>query len=332
MSNSNRDGKLSRRRVSDLAAPRPTPQPSKPTKPASPRLAEQGDSPSASARNDAANPRSSAPHLVAIASASTKSRIDYQRGLAELLFRSPGTWSGRGEFQKSIAKTVLDTSKSMENRNFQRVSKQDLERMAEAYDQLFFEGLCLPLARSYGLSFRLSSRMTRAGGKTTRTIYRGTRSKPSRTHYEIALSTSLLFQSFRKPNDTIRVCGYDCIDRLTAMQRIVEHEMIHLCEMLAWISSDCSAGRFQSIARNMFGHTEHRHELITQQERAAKEFNIRSGSRVAFQFEGQILQGVVNRITRRATILVEDPKGERYSNGKRYLKYYVPIHHLRPIP
>jgi hypothetical protein len=39
----------------------------------------------------------------------------------------------------------------------------------------------------------------------------------------------------------------------------------------------------------------------------------------------------VNRITRRATILVEDSRGERFSDGKRYLKYYVPIHQLRPI-
>lgn len=219
----------------------------------------------------------------------------------------------------------------METCNFQRISKQDLERMAEAYDRQFFKGLCLPLARSYGMSFRLSSRMTRAGGKTTRTVFRGTRAKPSRTHYEIALSTSLLFQSFRGQGDTIRVCGHDCTDRLTAMQRIVEHEMVHLSEMLAWIQSDCSAGRFQTIARNMFGHTEHRHELITQQERAATEFNIRAGARVAFPYEGTVLQGIVNRITRRATILVEDLRGVRYSNGKRYLKYYVPIHQLRPI-
>ena len=81
----------------------------------------------------------------------------------------------------------------------------------------------------------------------------------------------------------------------------------------------------------MFGHTEHRHELITQQERAAKEFNIRAGSHVAFRFEGTLMHGVVNRITRRATILVEDARGTRYSNGRKYLKYYVPIQQLRPI-
>ena len=262
---------------------------------------------------------------------SSRSRVENQRSLSELLYQSPGTWSNRRSIQQTFGKQVLITSKSMENRNFQRVSKQDLENMAEAYDSMFFKGLCLPLARSYGLTFRLSSRMTRAGGKTTRTIHRGTRSQQRKTHYEIALSTSLLFQSFRKPGDSIRVCGYDCPDRLTAMQRIVEHELIHLSEMLAWIQSDCSASRFQSIARSMFGHTEHRHELITQQERAAKEFNIKAGTQVAFQFEGRLLHGIVNRITRRATILVEDPRGTRYSNGRKYLKYYVPIQQLRPI-
>ncbi len=318
MNHSRGNPKTNRRRVSDLAPP-PAPRPN------------QNNSPAATT-----SPKSvPAPHLVlpksTLPPAVAPSRLDTQRNLAELLSRPIAAWNQRDGWQQSIGKKVLTASKAMETRNFHRVAKQDLESMAEAYDQQFFSGLCLPLARSYGLSFRLSSRMTRAGGKTTRTIFRGTRSKPSRTHYEIALSTSLLFQSFRKPGDSIRVCGHECHDRLTAMQRIVEHEMVHLCEMLAWIQSDCSAGRFQTIARNMFGHTEHRHELITQQERAAKEFNIRAGARVAFPFEGTVLQGVVNRITRRATILVEDLRGVRYSNGKRYLKYYVPIHQLRPI-
>jgi hypothetical protein len=329
MSNSNREGKGNRRRLSDLSSPNPR------ARPQAPNHNESAARPASSERQ-ADSPRPAATRaqpivLQSIAPIAVRSRLEYQRSLSELLFRLPGSWSRRGELQQKVAAIVLNSSRSMDTRNFQRVAKQDLERMAEAYDQVFFEGLCLPLARSFGLSFRLSSRMTRAGGKTTRTIYRGSRSAPSRTHYEIALSTSLLFQSFRKPNDTIRVCGYDCSDRLTAMQRIVEHEMIHLCEMLAWVHSDCAAGRFQSIARNMFGHTEHRHELITQQERAAEEFNIRSGSHVAFEFEGRVLHGIVNRITRRATILVEAPSGERYSNGKRYLKYYVPIHQLRPI-
>jgi hypothetical protein len=219
----------------------------------------------------------------------------------------------------------------MRGANFQKISRDDLELMAYLYDEMFLEGLALPIAESYGLSFRLSSRMTRAGGKTTRTIYPGSAGKPARVHFEIAISTSLLFQSFRPGDGAIRVCGYDCCDRLTAMQRIVEHELLHLCEMLVWNHSDCAANRFQSIARNMFRHTEFRHELVTQQERAAKQFNVKLGNRVAFRYQGKVLVGIVNRITRRATILVEDPRGERFENGKTYVKYYVPIQALKPI-
>ena len=39
--------------------------------------------------------------------------------------------------------------------------------------------------------------------------------------------------------------------------------------------------------------------------------------------------GVVNRITRRATILVESATGVMYTNGKRYQKFYVPLGHLQ---
>lgn len=219
----------------------------------------------------------------------------------------------------------------MDGENFRKIARQDLERMAEAYDRYFFDGLCLGIARSHGMSFRLSSRMSRAGGKTTRQIFRAALTRRSAVHYEIALSTSLLFQSFRKPGDQTRVCGLRCDNRLSAMQRIVEHEMIHLCEMLVWIDSDCAASRFQSIAHSMFGHTEHRHELITQQERAARDFNIRLGKKVAFRIHNRQMVGIVNRITSRATVLVPDPKGPRYNDGGHYSKYYVPLDQLRPV-
>jgi hypothetical protein len=258
-------------------------------------------------------------------------RIARTRRLGEVLFQAPGAWSDRDQKQKRIADKVLSRSKVMRGANFQKISRDDLELMAYLYDEMFLEGLALPIAESYGLSFRLSSRMTRAGGKTTRTIYPGSAGKPARVHFEIAISTSLLFQSFRPGDGAIRVCGYDCCDRLTAMQRIVEHELLHLCEMLVWNHSDCAANRFQSIARNMFRHTEFRHELVTQQERAAKQFNVKLGKRVAFRYQGKVLVGIVNRITRRATILVEDPRGERFENGKTYVKYYVPIQALKPI-
>lgn len=255
----------------------------------------------------------------------------YARSLRDHLLANADRWSERAQWQQAIGLWVLQRSETMDGRNFRRVACQDLERMAEAYDQTFLGGWCLPLARSSGLSFRLSSRMTRAGGKTTRQTLSARPGKPVCTRYEIAVSTNLLFQSFRRRGDRTRVCGIECCDRLSAMQRVLEHELIHLCEMLVWIHSDCAAARFQSMAHRLFLHTEHRHELVTPQERAAKEFAIRPGSRVQFEIQGKVLFGIVNRITTRATILVPDPSGPRYNDGRSYAKYYVPIHRVRRL-
>jgi hypothetical protein len=101
--------------------------------------------------------------------------------------------------------------------------------------------------------------------------------------------------------------------------------------MLSWDDSSCKAPRFQTIARRFFGHTDHRHQLITPRERAMVKFGVRPGRRVRFRFNGRELAGIVNRITRRATVLVEDPKGEPFSDGRRYLTYYVPPEMLRPM-
>ena len=42
---------------------------------------------------------------------------------------------------------------------------------------------------------------------------------------------------------------------------------------------------------------------------------------MAFTYEGNRREGVVNRITRRATVLVEDASGELFNDGKRYAQY-----------
>ena len=125
-------------------------------------------------------------------------------------------------------------------------------------------------------------------------------------------------------------CGLECESRLDALQRIFEHEMVHLVERLCWGDSDCAAPRFQGIAARLFLHRAHTHSLITRRERAA-ESGIRVGSRVSFTFEGRELTGRVNRVTQRVTVLVEDAAGEEYSDGLRYTRYYVPIARLKIV-
>jgi hypothetical protein len=50
-----------------------------------------------------------------------------------------------------------------------------------------------------------------------------------------------------------------------------------------------------------------------------------------FRLDGRHYEGIINRVTRRATVLVEDAQGVRYSNGKKYSKFYVPLDHLQAV-
>jgi hypothetical protein len=221
----------------------------------------------------------------------------------------------------AIHAAALDRSNYLDDPNFTVIHPDDLSFLFEEYDRRFFEGGFAQAVNGSPLHFRLSPRLTSAGGKTTR--FRPRRGEgPAK--FEIAVSTTLLFQTFDDLKRDVVVTGILCRNRLEALQRIFEHELVHLAEMLAWDGSSCKATRFQSIARRCFGHTDHRHQLITPRERAMAKFGVRPGRRVRFRFNGRELSGIVNRITRRATVLVEDPKGAPFSDGRRYLTYYVP--------
>ncbi|MGE0606070.1 MAG: hypothetical protein AB7O62_03015 [Pirellulales bacterium] len=228
-------------------------------------------------------------------------------------------------YQDSLAKST-----HLRQGNFQALSTEDLQRLFDRYDADFFQGALRQEVNAQAggrLTFRLSRRMTSTGGTTAR--FRQRVATPAgtvpQTRYEITVSTTLLYQTFADLERTVRVNGLECHDRLEALQRVFEHELLHLVEMLAWGNSQCSAPRYKGLARNIFAHTDVKHELVLQRERAARHYEVRTGDRVRFEFEGQAREGVVNRITRRATVLVENPGGQPYNDGKRYLKFYIPL-------
>ena len=74
---------------------------------------------------------------------------------------------------------------------------------------------------------------------------------------------------------------------------------------------------------------EHRIGGVQRSRRFAIAFDVRVGDRVSFELEGSTYNGRVNRITRRATVLIESPRGEPFSDGRRYLTFYVPLPLLR---
>jgi hypothetical protein len=230
-----------------------------------------------------------------------------------------------------IHQSILSESAVISEPNFQLIGIDDLALMFQCYDQLFFENrLSSTIASTTGasLTFRLSSRMTRAGGKTIRRRIRF-RNSTQATHFQIAIATRMLYMNFRESHRPVTVCGLPCTNRLEALQRIMEHEILHLVEMLCWGKSSCSAKRFKMMSANIFGHASSRHDLVTPLEIAAVEHAVKIGARVEFDFAGRRLVGLVNRIHHRATVLVEDRNGVRYTSGKTYQKYYIPLPALR---
>lgn len=227
--------------------------------------------------------------------------------------------------QHTIHEFMLSNSESLAEPNFQQISTADLGLLFHVTDEQFFNGQVGRACESLSgpLKFRLSRRMTTSGGMTTMRSGRV-------PDFEIAIATTPLFQTFQNERPS-RVGGRICKSRLEALQRIMEHEMIHLAEMLIWNDSNCAARRFKGIAKSYFGHTESNHQLLTPRDVAKRKYQIRAGDYVAFQCEGRTMKGFVNRITKRATILVNDANGTMYTDGKRYAKYYVPIAQLKKV-
>jgi hypothetical protein len=230
---------------------------------------------------------------------------------------------------EQIHRGALDAAPHFTSANFEAIAPADLNRLFELYDAEFFGGLLEAMLRedrAFPIDFRLSARMTNAGGKT----FRRTLTRPVRiVSYEIAISTLLLFQTFHEIDRPVEVVGLICVDRLEALQRIFEHELLHLAEFLATEQSSCKGPLFQTLARSIFGHKAVVHNLVTPREIAAANHAIRIGDIVAFDFEGKTHVGRVNRITRRASVLVADPTGPLFSNGGRYATFYIPLNLLR---
>lgn len=218
---------------------------------------------------------------------------------------------------KRIYCQILAESKCLNQGNFTLIGTKDLERLFELYDQYFFDRFFYNNHREK-IFFRLSRRMTKAAGKTTYTKHTD--------RYVISLSTTLIFQTFHDVMREVVVNGIVCHDRLEATMRVLEHEIIHLLELVVFGASSCLKPRFQQLSRNIFGHTGVTHQLVTQAERAQKKFNLQVGDEVLFEYEGNPYRGIIYRITKRATVMVRDSKGfYSDSQGNRYSKYYVPL-------
>jgi len=251
--------------------------------------------------------------------------------LHRCLAAANGTNNNHNSLRLSVRNGVIKQSSNIDSPFFSTIDSNDLRTLFTLYDKHYFQGGLGDTLGDTELTFGLSRRMLRSAGMTKR--YTLQAHEPSRYKYRIQFSTALLFNSFNNDDHrTVELCGIPCNDRLSALQLTMEHEIIHLIELLLWEHSSCKQNRFQTLSKNLFGHTKNTHQLITPAEIAASQYDILPGRRVSFLHNGNTLSGMVNRVNKRATVLVPDSNGALFSDGERYRKFYVPVQLLELCP
>jgi hypothetical protein len=264
------------------------------------------------------------------------------------------------------SRSILETRKELYLRslsivgheNFETIDNRKLSMIYQLINELFLFGCLDKVLQSErrSVTFRISNRMTsRAGQLLTNSSHRN--------RHELSISSHLICHAFSNSSSMldrpISVNGVTCRNRLDCLLRVVEHEVVHLilcstsiCTALGVLST-CDSGHdrlgcqvqgesyhgptFQRAARNLFGHSDWTHDLITTQEIALDAHGIEVGTKVKFTVEGERHTGVVNRVQKRATVLVKDSSvdphqdAREFSDGFFYRKFYVPLNHLTPV-
>ncbi|HOA35246.1 MAG TPA: hypothetical protein PKV91_04020 [Bacillota bacterium] len=225
--------------------------------------------------------------------------------------------------REEVRRELLQKSPHLSGGRITRIFQSDLKLLFDLYDRIFFHNYFRDhFTGRLLLSF--STRMTKNAGMT---VYpRNLKNlSPKEERYELRISAVIFFSYDKLERDKV-VNGVKTRDSLEALQLVFEHELCHLIELHCFKESSCRQERFQSLALNLFGHTESCHQLPLIPEIATAKYGLSIGDRVSFQVEGKTFDGIICRITKRATVMVPDAGGlYRDRAGKRYSKYYVPL-------
>ncbi|GAB5354137.1 hypothetical protein AAMO2058_000094000 [Amorphochlora amoebiformis] len=232
--------------------------------------------------------------------------------------------------QRQVQEEMLKNFRG--NGDFKRVEVAHLRKAFRLIDRHFLGGNLrkLLVIESRKLEFRVSSRMTSRAGHLLSDSRRP-------MWHELAISSILLLQTFdgdlKTSKRRVVVNGCKVKNRVEALLRLVEHEMLHLLFVCKSMPRACHkqshhGALFQRAARGIFGHKDFRHDLVTPKEEAGRS-GVYTGSTVRFEFRGETLTGKVNRVTKNATILVptsdNHPDARLFSDQRFYRKFHVPV-------
>src|SRR5260370_13365370 len=103
---------------------------------------------------------------------------------------------------RQIHQVVLTHSQYIRAANYTVMHPEDLQLLLAAYDKVFFAGHCRLALDGRKLRFRLSPRMTRAGGTTARFV-----TAAGQTFYEITVASSMMFEEYGNVERRDCVCA-----------------------------------------------------------------------------------------------------------------------------
>lgn len=171
------------------------------------------------------------------------------------------------QFEK-VRQQVFIQSKQIKADNFGVASNDDIKLVFNLYDTYFFDTYFKENKVIEKMAFDFSKKMTSAGGKLM--YYKVTNQNP--IQFRMRISAYLIFNSFKDGEiKSINLAGFETKNRLEALMHIIEHEIIHLIEFIAFNDSSCKKDNFKNLANSIFGHTAFTHSLLTGKMEALKE-------------------------------------------------------------
>jgi len=226
-----------------------------------------------------------------------------------------------------VAELFTAKSNHVKNSDITAICNHDLELLFACYDQVFFANWFKECFAGT-LQFSFSRRMTKSAGKT----YYPKDADPARPEslvIKVKINIDMIL-AYGLVENSDRVGGITTRSRLEALQVVLEHELVHVIEFIHFQQSSCSKKRFRALANHLFGHTESFHCLPTSQQIARHKLGLTLGERVAFPMKGQVVEGLLYAVHKRAVVMVPDRQGDYADQrGQRYTKYYVPLSLLR---
>jgi hypothetical protein len=216
-----------------------------------------------------------------------------------------------------VKQRLYEESEHIKSESFVSISEQDILILYELYDEVFLNNWFADNFRGK-IKFKLSRQLTRAAGNT-RTKRNIGEILPEDIEFEIKISLDYLY-NFNEDGRAKYVGGIQVFSRLDSLMLIFEHELCHVIEFIIRKKSSCKKPPFKELVYDLFGQNESTHKLVSIQEINYLKYGFKPGDSVTFSFQGQEINGRINKIVKNAIVISPCKRG--------YKKYSVPLSNL----